>query len=81
MDPWGHVEDSHGTHGLFRWGNVGFRSEVCTHVSKLHLRFKDYEPMPASIVNGCLAPTNLELNACLVFPWDRKKRLKNKNTG
>ncbi|CAE7231993.1 ppsC [Symbiodinium pilosum] len=27
-------------------------SLVCTHVSKLHLRFKDYEPMPASIVNG-----------------------------
>merc|ERR1719221_948099 len=27
-------------------------SLVCTHVSKLHLRFKDFEPMPASIVNG-----------------------------
>merc|ERR1719203_2727853 len=27
-------------------------SLVCTHVSKLHLRFKDYEPMPGSIVNG-----------------------------
>ncbi|CAJ1390208.1 unnamed protein product [Effrenium voratum] len=27
-------------------------SLVCTHVSKLHLRFKDYEPMPASVVNG-----------------------------
>ena len=28
-------------------------AEVCTHVSKLHLRFKDFEPMPASVVNGC----------------------------
>lgn len=27
-------------------------SLVCTHVSKLHLRFKDFEPMPGSIVNG-----------------------------
>merc|ERR1719336_3444573 len=27
-------------------------SLVCTHVSKLHLRFKDFDPMPASIVNG-----------------------------
>lgn len=27
-------------------------SLVCTHVSKLHLRFKDFEPMPATIVNG-----------------------------
>merc|ERR1719254_247794 len=27
-------------------------SLVCTHVSKLHLRFKDYDPMPGSIVNG-----------------------------
>eukprot|EP00913_Durusdinium_trenchii_P005464 g5092.t1 len=27
-------------------------SLVCTHVSKLHLRFKDFEPMPASVVNG-----------------------------
>merc|ERR1719362_585899 len=27
-------------------------SLVCSHVSKLHLRFKDFEPMPASIVNG-----------------------------
>jgi len=27
-------------------------SLVCTHVSKLHLRYKDNEPMPASIVNG-----------------------------
>jgi len=27
-------------------------SLVCTHVSKLHLRFKEFEPMPASIVNG-----------------------------
>lgn len=27
-------------------------SLVCTHVSKLHLKFKDFEPMPASIVNG-----------------------------
>jgi len=27
-------------------------SLVCTHVSKLHLRFKDGEEMPASIVNG-----------------------------
>ena len=33
-------------------GPVRNQSEVCTHVSKLHLRFKDYEPMPASIVNG-----------------------------
>ena len=30
-------------------------AKVCTHVSKLHLRFKDYEPMPASIVNGHLS--------------------------
>ena len=35
-------------------GPVRNQSEVCTHVSKLHLRFKDYEPMPASIVNGPL---------------------------
>merc|ERR1719220_1486705 len=27
-------------------------SLVCTHVAKLHLRFKDFEPMPAAIVNG-----------------------------
>jgi len=27
-------------------------SLVCTHVSKLHLRFKDFDPMPAAIVNG-----------------------------
>merc|ERR1719343_1107381 len=27
-------------------------SLVCTHVSKLHLRFKDFEPMPGSVVNG-----------------------------
>nr|AIW63288.1 polyketide synthase AS3D904 [Azadinium spinosum] len=27
-------------------------SLVCTHVSKLHLRFKDFDPMPGSIVNG-----------------------------
>eukprot|EP00442_Polarella_glacialis_P001443 CAMPEP_0115138544 /NCGR_PEP_ID=MMETSP0227-20121206/57733_1 /TAXON_ID=89957 /ORGANISM="Polarella glacialis, Strain CCMP 1383" /LENGTH=932 /DNA_ID=CAMNT_0002546191 /DNA_START=108 /DNA_END=2902 /DNA_ORIENTATION=- len=27
-------------------------SLVCSHVSKLHLRYKDYDPMPASIVNG-----------------------------
>lgn len=33
-------------------GDLITSTEVCTHVSKLHLRFKDYEPMPASIVNG-----------------------------
>jgi len=27
-------------------------SLVCSHVSKMHLRMKDYDPMPASIVNG-----------------------------
>merc|ERR550532_2605446 len=27
-------------------------SLVCTHVSKLHLRFEEFEAMPASIVNG-----------------------------
>mmetsp|Transcript_33206 Transcript_33206/g.60146 ORF Transcript_33206/g.60146 Transcript_33206/m.60146 type:complete len:946 (+) Transcript_33206:81-2918(+) len=27
-------------------------SLVCTHVSKLHLKYKDFDPMPASIVNG-----------------------------
>jgi malonyl CoA-acyl carrier protein transacylase len=27
-------------------------SLVCTHVSKMHLRLQEWEPMPASIVNG-----------------------------
>lgn len=27
-------------------------SLICTHVAKLHLRFKDYDPMPANIING-----------------------------
>lgn len=27
-------------------------SLVCTHVSKLHLRFKEFDPMAASVING-----------------------------